>query len=845
MLALFGLKQPEYPIFGRMIDNSANVLGVIYYNCHFVLAKDDYQSWQRPVTTTGYNPDPTKMMKVAQWMGTRDIKVGAVPKPKITDPSDAIVQITHCTISSSDLHIYEGKLDNAMEKGDILGQEAIGLVDEVGPNVKTLKPGDRVIILPVIACGSCPHCQRQEYSLCDQTNPSAEMEAAYGYRLAGKLGYGRLCGGYQGNQAEYCRVPNADLTCVRAPHHLDARKLLGLTNVVTTAWHALELAEVQTNDVVGVWGCGPVGLAVQRLAKLRGAKTVYAMDRDPQRLRIAEGFGMTSVDMGARSDVGEYILSIQDQGLDRSIETGGVWNLREPQHACSPIGLEGKCEDALAAIIKATRKGGNVALMGNMLFATHDFPIGSLMQKALTVRGGQTWPQKYYPYLMDLVVEGTIDPSWMFTYEDEFENIADLYQRVAQRQIPGGLKVFLVTAFGRSEQMRKSRQSPPGNLHSTHFFIMFPPPPADIDWNNLGFKVRDGNGHVEIHFSHSGDNKWSQPQLVASPFIAVHGMAPGLNYGQQVYEGLKAFRHPGNDKITIFRPDRNAKRMQHSAEVVSIPPVPEDLFIECVRLAVGANAEYVPPHESGAAMYVRPMLFGSSAQLGLSPPDKYTLAVFAMPTAVYHGASAVDALILEDFDRCAPHGTGDAKVGGNYAPVVRHSERARREGFGITLHLDSATRSEVDEFSTSAFIGVKRDGDQVTVIQPDSRHAIDSVTAASVLEIARTLGYRAEKRRVSYEELCEFDEVIAAGTAAALVPVGSITMRSRGDKFEYRCGTGKEGGEVFAKLLRTLRGIQSGIIEDSLGWNFEVQAPPKGWLQQGQEKIEQNGANVP
>lgn len=354
------------------------------------------------------------------------------------------------------------------------------------------------------------------------------------------------------------------------------------------------------------------------------------------------------------------------------------------------------------------------------------------------------------------------------------------------------------------------------------------------------------NGHVECHFSHTGSGKWSAPRFVASPYLSVHGMAPGLNYGQQVYEGLKAFRHAENRKITIFRPDRNAKRMQTSAEVVSIPPVPEKLFIECVRLAVGANAEFVPPHDSGAAMYIRPLLFGSSAQLGLSPPDGYTLAVFVMPTGVYHGASAVDALILEDFDRSAPHGVGHAKVGGNYAPVLRHSDKARREGFGITLHLDSATRSEIDEFSTSAFIGVKREGDQITIVHPDSQNAIDSVTAASVGDIARSLGYMVERRRVGYEELGQFDEVIAAGTAAALVPVRSITMRSKGDKFDYRCGDQKQGGAVCVKLLQTLRGIQSGTIEDPAGWNLEVQAPLKEWMDEGgAERVEWSGANVP
>lgn len=335
------------------------------------------------------------MMKAAQWMGTGKVEVGVVPKPMITEPEDAIVQITHCTISGSDIHLYEGELKDAMEKGDILGQEAIGLVEEVGPNVKSIQPGDRVIILPVISCGTCDYCQRQEYSLCDNTNPSREMEATYGHRLGGKLGYSRVCGGYPGDQAEYCRVPHADLSCVKAPEHIDARKLLGLTNVVTTAWHALELAEVQEGDVLGVWGCGPIGLATQRLARLRGARKIYAMDKDAQRLRIAGDFGMTPVDVDAHPDVAEYIMSIEDHGLDRSIEASGYHSSQKAEFpAMQAIGLERDSSDTLSAIIKATRKGGNVALVGDFFFTTHNFPIGPLMQKALTLRGGQTWPQK-------------------------------------------------------------------------------------------------------------------------------------------------------------------------------------------------------------------------------------------------------------------------------------------------------------------------------------------------------------------------------------------------------------------------------------------------------------------
>jgi branched-chain amino acid aminotransferase len=231
--------------------------------------------------------------------------------------------------------------------------------------------------------------------------------------------------------------------------------------------------------------------------------------------------------------------------------------------------------------------------------------------------------------------------------------------------------------------------------------------------------------------------------------MRIHGMAPALNYGQQAYEGLKAFRLPGDTSIAIFRPDRNAARLQYSADFISVPPVPTDLFVDAVKAAVALNAEFVPPHATGAAMYVRPQVYGSSAQLGLSPPEEYTFCVFVLPTGVYHGTHPVKALILDDFDRAAPNGTGSAKVGGNYAPVLRWSERARTEGYGITLHLDSKRHEEVDEFSTSGFIGALVEGAEVTLVVPDSKAVIDSVTSDSVQQIARSFGWKVEKRSVS------------------------------------------------------------------------------------------------
>jgi branched-chain amino acid aminotransferase len=303
--------------------------------------------------------------------------------------------------------------------------------------------------------------------------------------------------------------------------------------------------------------------------------------------------------------------------------------------------------------------------------------------------------------------------------------------------------------------------------------------------------------------------KWTAPEFVADPFLRIHGMAPALNYGQQCYEGLKALRNPDNKSIHIFRPDANARRMQNSARFVAMPEVPEELFLEAVHLAVARNAEFVPPSESGASMYIRPLLFGSSAQLGLNPPEEYTFLVrhlrrrggsklmlmraqvYVLPVGVYHGVHTVDCLVLENFDRAAPEGTGSAKVGGNYAPVLIHSEAARKEGYGITLHLDSKTRTYIDEFSTSGFLAIKygkTEGEKTKMLVADSKNVIKSITSNSVQQIAKDMGWEVEVRPIRFEECEGFDEVMAAGTAAALVPIKSITRKSTDTKIVYKYG---------------------------------------------------------
>lgn len=352
------------------------------------------------------------------------------------------------------------------------------------------------------------------------------------------------------------------------------------------------------------------------------------------------------------------------------------------------------------------------------------------------------------------------------------------------------------------------------------------------------------NGHIESSYSVK-TGQWTPIKYVSDPYMRIHGMAPALNYGQQAYEGLKAFRLPNDGGITIFRPDRNAVRLQHSAEVACMPPVPVELFLQACKAAVALNAGYVPPHETSAAMYIRPQIYGSSAQLGLSAPEEYTFCVFVIPTGVYHGSHPVKALILDEFDRAAPNGTGHAKVGGNYAPVLRWSDRARTEGFGITLHLDSARHEDIDEFSTSGFIGVKKgSGDNdITLVVPDSKCVIDSVTSHSILELAKSYGWKVEKRVIKYTELPSFIEVFAAGTAAALVPIQSITRRgtsgfaagpnvtrtAEAETVTYLPESQEEPGAVCLKLLTELKGIQLGKREDKFGWRFAVtEADGKG-----------------
>ncbi|KAF2193884.1 branched-chain amino acid aminotransferase II [Zopfia rhizophila CBS 207.26] len=331
------------------------------------------------------------------------------------------------------------------------------------------------------------------------------------------------------------------------------------------------------------------------------------------------------------------------------------------------------------------------------------------------------------------------------------------------------------------------------------------------------------NGHIQSTWK-AETQEWSEPRFVKSSTLEINGLSSALNYGMQAYEGMKAVRD-SSDQIRLFRPDKHAARMRHSCACVSIPPISDEHFIRCVSLAVSLNAEFVPPNGAPAMLYVRPLALGTGAQVNIVPPSEFTFCVFVLPSATLLGVSdPVAALVLDDFDRAAPRGTGSAKVGGNYAPVMRWQRSAKEEGFAITLHLDSQTRSQVEEFSAAGFIGVyKKPGLGYTLVVPDSDSVIKSVTSDTCLELARNMGWEVEIRPVKYDELRKFDEVLAVGTAANVVPIKSITRKTPSETIVYDCGA--EGNTCFKVLFKKVLDAQTGVYTNGENWSVVVKDP--------------------
>lgn len=330
----------------------------------------------------------------------------------------------------------------------------------------------------------------------------------------------------------------------------------------------------------------------------------------------------------------------------------------------------------------------------------------------------------------------------------------------------------------------------------------------NIDWKSLPFGYFPTDYNVRCYFK---DGNWSELEVSSSEYISVHMAATALHYGQEAFEGMKAYR--GVDgKVRLFRWNDNAKRMQMSADGIMMAKVPEELFFAAVDKAVRLNARFIPPYGTGSSLYIRPLLFGSGPQVGVKPAKEYMFIVFVTPVGPYfkEGFNPVTIELVHDYDRAAPQGTGHIKVGGNYAASLRPADRAQADGYSSVLFLDAKEKKYIDEAGPANFFGIKNN----TYVTPKSHTILPSITNKSIEIIATDLGLSVERRPVAVEELETFEEVGACGTAAIISPIKKIVDRETKKVYSY----GEKAGPVSTKIYETLKGIQEGRIEDKHGW---------------------------
>jgi threonine dehydrogenase-like Zn-dependent dehydrogenase len=374
-------------------------------------------------------------MKAVCWFGKNDVRVEEVPDPAILNPRDAIIKVTSTAICGSDLHLYNGFIPTMIE-GDILGHEFMGEVVETGPEVANLKKGDRVVVPFTISCGRCFFCQKQLWACCDNSNPNAWMaEKMYGSSPAGLFGYSHLMGGYAGGQAEYVRVPFADVGPQKVPEGLSDEQVLFLTDIFPTGYMAAENCNIEPGDTVAVWGCGPVGLFTIKSAYLLGAGKVIAIDHVPERLAMAQA------QCGAEIIDYTQVDNVVDELKAR---TGGLG----PDACIDAVGLEahGTSVDAiydkamqlarlgtdrphvLREAIQACRKGGTVSIPGVYGGLLDKMPFGAAHAKGLTFKMGQTHVHRYVQPLMDRVLNGEIDPTFLITHRMKLQDAPEAYE---------------------------------------------------------------------------------------------------------------------------------------------------------------------------------------------------------------------------------------------------------------------------------------------------------------------------------------------------------------------------------------------------------------------------------
>jgi threonine dehydrogenase-like Zn-dependent dehydrogenase len=364
-------------------------------------------------------------------MGTGSIEVHTVPDPEIVNPHDAILRVTRTAICGSDLHLYDGYIPT-MEAGDILGHEFMGIVEEVGPEVKNLKRGDRVVVPFTIACGNCFFCKKDLWSLCDNTNPNAQVcESMYGYSGSALFGYSHIYGGYAGGQAQYVRVPFADVGPIKIENDLPDEKVLFLSDIYPTGYMGAENANIQPGDTVAVWGCGPVGLFAIASAYMLGAERVVAIDRFPERLKLARDYcGATTIDYSENDIV--VVDALRDI-------TGGIG----PDCCIDAVGMEAHSNTlmletdrpfVLRQAFQSIRKGGTLSIPGVYGGVLDKVNFGAAFGKGIKMAMGQTNMHKYLKPLLKSIEDGKIDPSFLISHRAGIEEAPDMYRMWRDKQ---------------------------------------------------------------------------------------------------------------------------------------------------------------------------------------------------------------------------------------------------------------------------------------------------------------------------------------------------------------------------------------------------------------------------
>ncbi|GAA5509011.1 zinc-dependent alcohol dehydrogenase [Novipirellula caenicola] len=388
-------------------------------------------------------------MKALCWHGRHDVRVDNVDDPKIEDPRDVIVKITSSGICGSDLHLYNGYMPT-MKAGDIIGHEPMGEIVELGNAITKFKKGDRVVVPFTISCGSCFFCQRNLYSLCDESNPNAAQAAeVLGQSPAGLFGFSHMLGGFAGGQAEYLRVPYADVGPIKVPEGIDDDQVVFLSDIFPTGYMAAENCGIEPGDTVAVWGCGPVAQFAIQSAWMLGAGRVIAIDRVPERLELAKSKGRAEVIHFEKENVYEKLMEMTSgRGPDRCIDAVGaeshaagsvretVDDLREAAH------VPANHPYSLAEAIKCCRKGGTVSVPGVYTDNLNGMPMSAVMNKALTIKSGQTHMQHYMEPLLKRIIDDGFDPSFIITHRAKLEDAPDLYKTFEARE-DGCIKVVL------------------------------------------------------------------------------------------------------------------------------------------------------------------------------------------------------------------------------------------------------------------------------------------------------------------------------------------------------------------------------------------------------------------